>query len=96
MYFYKIYRLHGLPRAIVSHRDSKFTGAFWRTVQKMVGTDLMMSTTEYPEMGQTERRDRTVLQILRMYVDQVGSDWVDDGGIRDQLGGISIYGESSI
>jgi transposase InsO family protein len=76
LYFDQIYRLHGLPKAIVSDRDTKFTGAFWRALQKMVGTDLMMSTTDHPQTdGQTERTNRTVLQILRMYVNQVGSDW---------------------
>src|ERR1700689_3684531 len=40
LYFDQIYRLHGLPRAIVSDRDTKFTGAFWKTLQRMVGTDL--------------------------------------------------------
>src|SRR5271154_6944464 len=76
LYFDQIYRLHGLPRAIVSDRDTKFTGAFWRTLQKMVGTDLMMSTTDHPQTdGQTERTNRTVFQILWMYVNQAGSDW---------------------
>lgn len=76
LYFDQIYRLHGLPRAIVSDRDTKFTGAFWRTLQKMVGTDLMMSTTDHPQTdGQTERTNRTIIQILRAFVNQVGSDW---------------------
>ena len=76
LYFDQIYRLHGLPKFIVSDRDTKFTGAFWRTLQRMVGTDLMMSTTDHPQTdGQTERTNRTVLQILRMYVNQAGSDW---------------------
>ena len=65
LYFNHIYRLHGLPRGIVSDRDSKFTGAFWRALQKMVGTDLLMSTTNHPQTdGQTERANRTILQIL--------------------------------
>jgi len=75
LYFNDIYRLHGLPRGIVSDRDSKFTGAFWRALQKMVGTDLLMSTTNHPQTdGQTERANRTILQILRHYVNQAGSD----------------------
>ena len=38
LYFDNIYRLHGLPKAIISDRDSKFTGDFWSTMQKLVGT----------------------------------------------------------
>src|SRR5438045_9074775 len=40
LYFDNIYKLHGLPRGIISDRDTKFTGAFWRTLQKMIATDL--------------------------------------------------------
>src|SRR5438046_10405902 len=76
LYFDKIYKLHGLPKGIVSDRDSKFTGVFWRALQKMVGTDLLMSTTAHPQTdGQMERANRTVLQILRHFVNTVGSDW---------------------
>ena len=77
LYFENVYRLHGLPKGIVSDRDTKFTGAFWRALQKMVGTDLMMSTTNHPRTdGQTERMNRSVLQILRHFVNTNGSDWV--------------------
>jgi Integrase zinc binding domain/Chromo (CHRromatin Organisation MOdifier) domain len=76
LYFDNIYRLHGLPRGIVSDRDTKFTGAFWRALQKMVGTDLLMSTTSHPQTdGQTERANRTILQVLRHFVNTNGSDW---------------------
>jgi RNase H-like domain found in reverse transcriptase/Integrase zinc binding domain/Chromo (CHRromatin Organisation MOdifier) domain len=76
LYFEYIYCLHGLPKGIVSDRDTKFTGAFWRTLQKIIGTDLLMSTTDHPQTdGQTERTNRTVLQILRHFVNTNGSDW---------------------
>jgi len=76
LYFEHIYRLHGLPKGIISDRDTKFTGAFWRALQKMVGTDLMMSTTDHPQTdGQSERMNRSVLQILRHFVNTNGSDW---------------------
>jgi transposase InsO family protein len=76
LYFDNIYKLHGLPRGIVSDRDSKFTGAFWRALQKMVGTDLLMSTTAHPQTdSQTERANREILQILHHFVNTTGSDW---------------------
>ena len=69
LYFEYIYRLHGLPKAIVSDRDTKFTGSFWQTLQKMIGTDLMMSMMNHPQTDrQTERMNCSVLQILRQFV----------------------------
>ena len=41
--------LHGLPRAIVSDRDTKFTSVFWREVFKTMGTTLAMSSGFHPQ-----------------------------------------------
>jgi Integrase zinc binding domain len=76
LYYDYIYRLHGLPQSIISDRDTKFTGDFWSTMQKLFGTDLLMSTAYHPRTdGQTERTNRTILQTLRHYVNRNGSNW---------------------
>jgi hypothetical protein len=76
LYYDNVYRLHGLPKAIVSDGDAKFTGDFWSTMQKLLGTDLLMSTAYHPQTdGQTERTNRTILQTLRNYVNRNGSNW---------------------
>uniref|UniRef100_A0AAV1V3F9 Integrase catalytic domain-containing protein n=1 Tax=Peronospora matthiolae TaxID=2874970 RepID=A0AAV1V3F9_9STRA len=63
------FRLHGLPRELVSHRDPRFTADFWRSVFKSLGTRLKMSTSDHPESdGQTERANRVLEEILRGYV----------------------------
>ena len=43
-----VVRAHGLPRAIVSDRDTKFTRTFWREVFKTMGTTLAMSSGFHP------------------------------------------------
>ena len=64
-----IFRLHGLPRELVSDRDPRFTAAFWRSVFQTLGTRLTMSTSDHPETdGQTERANRVLEEILRGYV----------------------------
>jgi hypothetical protein len=43
----------------------------------MVGTDLMMSTTNHPQTdGQTERMIRSILQIYRHFVNANDPDWL--------------------
>lgn len=41
--FDEIYKLHGLPKYIVSDRDVIFTSTFWSNLHKLVGTKLRMS-----------------------------------------------------
>ena len=61
--------LHGLPKKIISDRDSQFTSRFWTSLQSMLGTQLNLSTTYHPETdGKTERVNQVMEDILRMYV----------------------------
>jgi hypothetical protein len=72
-----VFRLHGLPRELVSDRDPRFTAEFWRSVFRLVGTRLKMSTSDHPETdGQTERTNRVLEEILRGYVHSFSS-WSD-------------------
>jgi hypothetical protein len=78
IYIREIVRLHGLPRSIVSDRDSKFTSAWWREIHRLLGAKLLMSTSFHPQTdGATERVNRSVGQILRSVVSPDQKDWVD-------------------
>ena len=71
-----VVRRHGLPRAIVSDRDTKFTSTFWREVQRTMGTTLAMSSGFHPQTdGQTERANRSIEEMLRAYVGRGQTDW---------------------
>ena len=44
----EIFRLHGLPRAIIADRDTKFTSNFWKVLFVDLGTNLNFSTAYHP------------------------------------------------
>ena len=70
-----VFRLHGLPRELVSDRDPRFTATFWQSVFRSLGTRLTKSTSDHPETdGQTERFNRVLEEIIRGYV-QSFTDW---------------------
>jgi RNase H-like domain found in reverse transcriptase/Reverse transcriptase (RNA-dependent DNA polymerase)/Integrase zinc binding domain/Chromo (CHRromatin Organisation MOdifier) domain/Retroviral aspartyl protease len=76
LYCANVIRLHGFQESIVSDRDPRWTGDFWRQVCKQFQTKLHFSTAFHPETdGQTERMNRTVEETLRHYVSPNHTDW---------------------
>ena len=52
----QIFGLHGIPKVIISDRDPKLTGKFWKYLFKGLNTTLNFSTSFHPQTdGQTER-----------------------------------------
>lgn len=43
-----VYKLHGLPRTILTDRDKVFTSQIWQEIFKLLGVKLLMSTTYHP------------------------------------------------
>ena len=56
LYIWEIVRLHEVPVSIISDRDPRFTAHFRKSFQRVIGKQLMMSTTFHPQTnGQSER-----------------------------------------
>ena len=59
----------GLPKSIVSDRDTKFTSDFWTELMSFLDTELMLSSAYHPETdGQTERMNQTLQVMIRHYI----------------------------
>eukprot|EP00253_Pinus_taeda_P016605 PITA_16605 len=78
IFMQNVFKLHGLPKTIISDRDVKFTSAFWKTLFVELGTQLNFSTAYHPQTdGQTERVNQMVEDMLRAYVMQQPTRWED-------------------
>ena len=78
IYMKEVDKLHGIPKAIVSDRDSKFTSKFWKGLLDGFGTSLNMITTYHHHIdGQTQRVNQVIEYMLRMYVMDQPSRWED-------------------
>jgi hypothetical protein len=77
LFFREVFRLHGLPKTIISDRDSRFMSTFWQELFRLVGMTLTPSTSYHPHMdGQTEIVNKWVESYLRNYVPGQQKAWV--------------------
>ena len=78
LYIREIVWLHGVLVSIVSDRDPKFTAQFYKSLQRVMGTRLRMSTAFHPKTdGQSERTIQVLENMLRACV-------LDLKGSRDE------------
>ncbi|GKB56728.1 putative reverse transcriptase domain-containing protein [Tanacetum coccineum] len=75
-YLNEIVVRHGVTISIVSDRDSCFTSRFWQSMQKVLGTQLDMSTAYYPQTdGQSECTIQTFEDMLKACVMDFRGSW---------------------
>ena len=76
LYIREFVRLHGVPVSIVSDRDPRFTAHFWKSFQKVMGTQLTMSTTFHPQKNSQSKRTIQILEeMLRACVLDLNGSW---------------------
>ena len=65
-----MWKLHGLPKSIISDRGPQFAVGLMRELNQMLGIESKMSTAFHPQTdSQMERVNQELEQYLRMFID---------------------------
>jgi len=73
-----VWKLHGLPKSIISDRGPQFMVGLMRVLNQMLGIESKMSMAFHPQIdGQTERVNQELEQYLRMFIDHQQEQWPD-------------------
>jgi hypothetical protein len=76
LFFREIVRLHGVPKTIVSDRDTKFVSYFFKAQWGKLGTNLLFSTTCHPQTdGKTEFVSCTLSTMLQAVLKKNWKMW---------------------
>jgi len=74
----EIWKLHGVPRTILSNRGLQFASKFIEEFTKVLGTKRKLSTAYHPQTdGQTERINQEIGMFLRYYMNYQQDNWID-------------------
>jgi hypothetical protein len=76
VFFSHVYRLHGMPSALISDRDKIFTSKLWTELFALAKVELRMSTAYHPQSDeQTERVNQCLETFLRCFVHACPRQW---------------------
>jgi hypothetical protein len=68
----------GLPRQIISDRDTRWRNEFWKDVCEIMGSRRALTTAYHPQAdGQSEILNQTIEVAIRAYINKDKSNWVD-------------------
>jgi len=73
-----VWKLHGLPKSIISDRGPQFAVGLMRELNRMLGIESKMPMVFHPQTdGQTERVNQELEQYLRIFIDHRQEHWPD-------------------
>jgi len=74
----EVWKLHGIPRKILSNRGLQFALKFMEEFTKALGTTRQLSMVYHPQTdGQTERMNQEVGTFLQHYINYQQDDWME-------------------
>lgn len=66
----------GIPKEILTDRGTNFTSQLLQQVYQLLGIKGLKTTPYHPETdGPVERFNQTLVQMLRKFMNEVGTDW---------------------
>jgi len=78
LFLHQVWKLHGLPKCVVSDRGPQFVARFTRELYQLLGIKLASFTAWHPQTdGQTERINQELDQYLQLFVNEQQGDWYD-------------------
>lgn len=76
LFMTNIYKLHGMPTALISDLDRIFTSKLWQELFRLVGVELKMSSSYHPQTDeQTEHVNQCMETFLRCFVHACPTKW---------------------
>ena len=78
LFFKHVITKFGIPRQIISDRDTRWRGDFWREVCRLMGMKRSLTMSYHPQGdGQTEVMNQGLEISIRAYVGPERDDWSD-------------------
>lgn len=76
IYLNHVFKLHGLPKSIISDRGPIFVSKFWTELLKLLSVKSIKSSAYHPQTdGQTERANGVVETYLRFFMNDNQDNW---------------------
>ena len=74
----KVWKIHGIPKMILSNRGPQFMSKFMEDLTRILGTKRKLSTAYHPQTDrQTERVNQEIGTFLRHYINYQQDNWTE-------------------
>jgi len=78
LFLHQVWKLHGLPKCVVSDCGPQFVARFTRELYRLLGIKLASSIAWHPQTDrQTEHVNQELDQYLWLFVNEQQDDWYD-------------------
>jgi len=78
LFLHHVWKLHGLPKHIVSDHGSQFIASFTKELYRLLGIQMSSSIAWHPQMDrQTEHVNQELDQFLCLFINEQQNDWYD-------------------